>query len=281
MTAEPRHAHGDYLRYVIDKCRCDACREANNERSRAIDRLKAYGQWEPYIDAQPVREHLALLSSYGIGWQRAARIAGVPIGSVTKILYGSPGRAPSRRVRPHTASRILSVRPSLDLVADAAAVDGTGTTRRLQSLMALGFPQEFLASRLGVAATNLSKTRRAGRVRAATARAVGVLFEELRSSTPDQYGIPETAQMRPRGLAARNGWAVPSVWGEDIDDPVAVPAPRPERERWRAEDLLAEVGFLRSTLGLDRAQAAERLGVSKGAIEKAVSRSRRRERVAA
>jgi len=142
--------------------------------------------------------------------------------------------------------------------------------------MALGFPQEYLAGRLGVDPANLSKTRRQARVRAATAKAVGTLFEELRSCSPDRFGISPGAQLRPLGLAAKYGWPAPQVWGEDIDDPAATPAPRPAAERWRSEDLVAEVGFLRATLGLDLTQAAERLGLSRGAIEKAYSRTRER-----
>lgn len=132
--------HGTLTGYVIQKCRCERCRAASRTYANRVNRLRAYGQWQPYVDAQPVRDHLAMLASHGIGWMRAARLAGVPTGSVTKLLYGTtqPPRPPSRRVRPETANRLLALRPTLDLLADNALTDATATRRRVQALMALG-----------------------------------------------------------------------------------------------------------------------------------------------
>src|SRR6266536_5240977 len=47
-------------------CRCEPCRRADREYARRRYRLKAYGQWQPFTDAAPVREHVRRLMSLGI-----------------------------------------------------------------------------------------------------------------------------------------------------------------------------------------------------------------------
>src|SRR5216684_3904682 len=114
----PERAHGTRARYVLGPgsgpgCRCAACTAANREAARRQTRLWAYGHWHPYVGAGPVREHVGQLARSGVGWKRAAALAGVSTGAMSKLLYGGPGdRPPSRRLRPETAAAILAVRPS-------------------------------------------------------------------------------------------------------------------------------------------------------------------------
>ena len=102
MTATDTRAHGTRARYAHGPgpgkgpgCRCAECSAANraagNQRSRAI----LYGRWQPYVDAEPVREHLRALAAAGIGHRRVGELAGVSSGSLSKILYG--GRGTGRR----------------------------------------------------------------------------------------------------------------------------------------------------------------------------------------
>lgn len=66
--------HGTNARYVVDRCRCDDCRQANRtyERDRARKHRKGL---VPYIPADPVRTHLRGLLPSGNrlpdGWKRA------------------------------------------------------------------------------------------------------------------------------------------------------------------------------------------------------------------
>jgi len=62
--------HGTRSRYVYNKCRCDACREANTVYQRRMYDLK-YARRRPrhtrdtYTDASDVREHLKVLMAGG------------------------------------------------------------------------------------------------------------------------------------------------------------------------------------------------------------------------
>jgi transcriptional regulator with XRE-family HTH domain len=230
MTASTQtgRPHGN-AKYRLEGCRCNTCCKASsaytNNRRRAI----AYGRWQPYVDAEPVREHVRSLSEYGIGWIRLARLAGVPRGTMSKLLYGDSrrGLAPSKRLLPKNAQAILAVEPSIDLLGDAAYIDGTGTRRRLQALTAAGWPQRQLALRLGIEPTNFPKLIHGqdGRlVKAGTHRAVANLYDELWRLNPLEHGVlPRWADTARRQAKARR-WAPVGAWDDDrIDDPNAFP----------------------------------------------------------
>ena len=193
--------------------------EAN--RSRMI----AYGRWQPYTDAQPARDHLAMLSRHGIGWMRAASLAGVSRGTVSKLLYGTPRSAPSRQVRPETEARILAVTPRLENMSPSAPVDATGTRRRLQALAATGWPVGRVAARLGWSRSKAGLVMRRDRVTVATALEVRAVYEQVAyRPCPAVSAYERAAISRSVAHARRMGWAPPAAWDdEEIDDPAARP----------------------------------------------------------
>lgn len=274
------HEHGTRLGYIRDKCRCRPCRDANAAYQASIDRLKAYGRWDHLTDADPVRAHVRHLMASGMGWQRVARLSGVSTGAMTKILYGKlladgTRRAPTKRVRHETAQRILAVRPELDLLGSKAVVDGTGTRRRLQALVAAGWSQAKIAAMLGMTGTNLGRIVYGDRVHAATARAVRDLYDRLWDTPP-----PETerndriAASRARSLAKRRGWLPALAWDDDtIDDPAAwanesTDDDRPDEiaiERFVAGDI--DWRELRPFERIEAAVQMQAAGVSRNVIE--------------
>jgi transcriptional regulator with XRE-family HTH domain len=240
--------------------------------------MRLYGRWQPYVDAGPAREHVRMLGRCGIGLKRAAELAGVSTGSMSKLLYGGPGeRPPSRRIRPETEAAILAVRPSLDLLGASVPVDATGTQRRLKALVAIGWSQARLSARLGMLQSNFGVIMyRRTHVTAATARAVAALYDELWDQAPPQSGHREKiAANRARNYARARKWAPPAAWDDDrIGDPSAGPA-----QEWRRPARLGSAGLAAeyrelAALGYTRTLAAERLGVSRAALEKALERSR-------
>lgn len=189
-------------------------------------RQQAYGTWQPYVDAAPARAHVRDLMAYGIGWMRAAQLAGVPQSTVEKLLYGSPprGMAPSKRIRPATADKLLAVHPGPALLADAADTDATGTRRRLQALVAAGWPQTQLAARLGMHRANFGKTIRHQRVLMSTERAVRALYDQLWNADPREHGVSPNSYNRARSHARNNRWAPVGAWDDDrIDAAEAFP----------------------------------------------------------
>lgn len=218
--------HGTLRCRKEGKCECGPCRAASTAYDSRRYRLRAYGRWQPYTDAEPVRDHVRALQDYGIGLQRIAKLAGLPTGTISRLMYGDPkrGTPPSRGVRHTTAEAILGVCPSLDLLGATIQVDATGTRRRIQALVVMGWSMSKIAIRIGAAPTNIGKTMRSATVYAATARAVRDVYDELwDQAPPEDTHRDRIAASRARSYARNNGWVSPLAWDEDIDDPSARP----------------------------------------------------------
>ena len=172
-------AHGTHAKYAVERCRCDQCRQAQREynRNRVRQLSRPDGHWCPYVDADPVREHVRWLATCGIGLKSLAKLAGVPHGTLSKLMYGDPARqmAPSKRVRPATAHKITAVMPNM--AAGAQRVPAGPTWRLLNELIAIGWSRAELARRLGHQGPGLQI--RHDRILASTARQVEQLHAEL------------------------------------------------------------------------------------------------------
>jgi hypothetical protein len=138
-----RHRHGTRVAYVKDRCRCPDCTAANTAASRAANRERICGRWQPYLDARRVREHIATARAAGIGVERIACLAGISDSHVRGLAKEGVGASPgTRRVRPRTAARVLNIRIDAASRAPHTRVDATGTRRRLQVLVAIGWTTE-------------------------------------------------------------------------------------------------------------------------------------------
>jgi transcriptional regulator with XRE-family HTH domain len=202
------------------------------EWTRNYVRQQAYGRWNPWVDAAPVREHVQALRAAGVGRDRIAEIAGISRSTIALLLYGRPslGCAPSSKIRPETAAKLLAIQAAPDLFPAEARVDAVGTRRRLQALAAAGWPGSYLADRAGWKRTYVSDLqRRPGYVYARTARTTAAMYDELVQLDPLGCGVSPTNSLRARRSAERLGWLPPQMWDKDIDDPDADPAaPDPE-----------------------------------------------------
>lgn len=100
--------HGTRAKYSIEHCHCSDCRQANSryESHRASARkLEEWGVKEPdMVPADETREHLLVLSRYGIGRRQVARLTGISPSTIQKIRHGQ-----TKRVRFHTADVILGI----------------------------------------------------------------------------------------------------------------------------------------------------------------------------
>jgi len=282
-THKTHHPHGNRVRYVIDKCRCRPCRDAASKYQRDLNRRHMYGKVS-YVPADPARDHVRNLQAQGMGWKRIARAAGIDCSVMWKLLYGDPSRpqAPSSRIRPATEAKILGVTLNL---AGGAKVDSTGTTRRIQALVAVGWSQSKIAARLGVTPANFTALAHGRRgVTTARAKAVAALYDQLWDQTPPHTEWRDhIAYSRSLSYAAKAGWVVPMAWDEDaIDDPDATPdlgeqeqvAHRPQK--FSIED----VDFILDNDPLTIDQLADRLHVSRNTIEIRLARSDRRDLLA-
>jgi transcriptional regulator with XRE-family HTH domain len=212
--------HG-YARYRLDGCRCYTCAYAravyDDRRHRAI----AYGTWQPFVEAEPIRQHVRDLQACGLGLRRIAETAGVDRKRLQALLNGRSerGTGPQEKIRPQIAAAILAVEPSLDLLGDKTVIDASGTRRRLQALVALGWSQAKLATRLGWTPGNFGTLMKEPRTVVATARKVRALYDALWDEAPPEADYREKiAASRARNHATKHGWLPPQAWDDDFID---------------------------------------------------------------
>lgn len=215
--------HGTVSGHKYRKCPCEACHNAVLTYARERRRQQAYGRWNPLVDADEARAHVRRLTTAGIGWQRIAQLAGVGQSVVQHLLYETGGRGISKRIKAENAAAILAVHPTPALLPPGALVDATGTRRRLQALVADGWPQRTIAARIGKGERGISYLIRGNLVQRQTADAVAAVYKELEHEDPMECGASAYASNRARERARAEGWPGRSAWDSDIDDPGADP----------------------------------------------------------
>jgi hypothetical protein len=143
-------------------------------------------------------------------------------------------------------------------------VPKVGAVRRIQALMANGWPRRELARQAGYQgdAFALILNGRRAALTLASDRRIRDLFDRL-ADTP---GPSSSSALR----AQAKGWPLPGSW-LDIDDPAETPDPGWQPRRYRSPELAAEWDHLRAA-GVSIHTAAGQLGVTVGAIEKAIER---------
>jgi transcriptional regulator with XRE-family HTH domain len=255
--------HG-YSRYRLDGCRCYVCGWARSEYERNRQKQIAAGTWQPFTEAQPVREHLAALAAAGIGTRRIAELAGISRTAIGNVLHGRRGNPPCTKMRRETAEAILSLNPASTPKASGGIVDGTGTARRVQALCAIGWSLSSQARQAGWLVSNYAGLT-AGRP--LIARLISDLYDQL-SMTP----AAGASAARARRFATRHGWVPPLAWDDDeIDDPSAQPAAGTDGRQRSIADFAADYELLCSE-GYTRRQIADRLGLHLRALERQIAR---------
>jgi len=247
------HLHGTRAAYVKDRCRCTPCRAANTAASNAHHRERTFGRPSPFTGAGPTRAHIQRLRGDGIGIDQIAKLTSISTGYLRELVYGRAGRPRIQRVRPETAQRLLRVQISDANRAAASHVNATGTRRRLQALVAIGWTQTALAAELGRSATNLQRSMTSKAVTAHTARRVTKLYQRLWNIQPPHASSAQRAAIdAARARAARHGWQPPLAWDDiDIDihsdiDPELHPSNQVEDAK---DDYVDEIALERALAG--------------------------------
>lgn len=240
-------------------CHLPGCRDRYNARRRAM-RSGAI-QPRPLVDAEPIRQHILALQEAGLAPTRIARIAGLPHTTIVNFLraQASRGRGRKQQTTPETAAKILAVR----------ALTTIGTIRRIQALIAVGWPARQIAKRAGVSARWLVEVRDTSTINLVTAEKINAAYGELRHLKPEKNGVWPGHATRARERAAANRWPTPRYWDQH-PDAIEDPHFEPEYKKLRAQILAEEARWLMTAGGLDRDQAAARLGIARFTIDRAL-----------
>lgn len=215
----PGHRHaGSTTCYRQHGCRCDDCFARRSAENTATTKAKAYGRYDSgMVDAGPIRDHLEMLASHGIGRRRIEALCGVSASTVTQLRTTSRKTGkPIGRVKKDTADAILSVTPERAAGA-AGLLEARGTVRRLQALIARGWSQQRLSRELRLSSDNMGGWFQQDAVTRAKACAVAAIYERL-WDTPPPTDTPaqRAAAARSMSRARREGWVPPMGW-DDID----------------------------------------------------------------
>ncbi|MFP3986937.1 hypothetical protein U9R90_05420 [Streptomyces sp. E11-3] len=191
-------------------CRQTECKQADYRYMSRI-RLDYHRGQRRRQPATQSRAHIQRLLT--LGWTQAqiGRASTIGHRAISAILAGQP------TVSNHTARSILNI-PIGPPPTDTRDVDATGTVRRLQALIAIGWPIAQLADHLGLNRDALGRISRGElqHVRATTADTIALEYRHL-ARTPG----PST---RARNDARRKGWHGPLAWDDHtIDNPATQP----------------------------------------------------------
>jgi len=186
-------------------CRCPRCSAAHYAYKVGREIAIVRGEWAPWADAAPVREHVQHLVDAGLTEKNVADLAQVAYSSVLYLMHGTRGRPPGRRIRRDAAASLRAVRPPSVAIPLSGLVDATGTRRRVQALITLGWPLAWLADEAGWKRSNfwgrLCGQREQPYVTAVTAAMVRELYDRLWNTPPPQAtGRERAACGRARAL---------------------------------------------------------------------------------
>lgn len=262
----PLPDHGDARRYRRG-CTCRPCTDAATAEAKKWEYLRSIGRTSLIPSGPAIARIWAL---------RAAGMTDLEINSRARLVGGHLYQILKHKmpIRHYTAARILAI-PVPDHEGEptrnGAFVPRLGTIRRLQALTADGWPAVILEQRLGTGQGYVSYFLRGeggDTVRLFTAASVRHLCHDLQGADPEGNRGAITAA---RKRAARNSWAGTAYWDDDdYDNPDFTPAVN-EPPRYV---VLAENGLELERLGHTRQQAADRLGVTKDALQHAYSYQR-------
>ncbi|MFD9624158.1 hypothetical protein ACFWB2_44345 [Streptomyces virginiae] len=177
------------------------------------------------VDAGPMQARIRELRDLkDVPLQRIAERTGLALQLVRWHYRGQnySRKTPLRTCRWATANAVLT---ATFTSADAPLVKATGTTRRLQALIAAGFCLRWLAAETGRDVRHIHRfVHRNEHVSRRFAKQVAHLYEKYADVEPLAVGEPSRAIAYAKAVACKHGWAPVSAWDDDtIDDPAAIP----------------------------------------------------------
>lgn len=253
------------------KCARSTCKQKGSKQNlgyckahyRAfLERRARENGWElGLVDSAPAIRHIQKLRAGGMGLPRISELSGLDERHLARLLSGS-------FIRGFTAKRILDTEYDPYPLAKIPAI---GTARRIQALVAMGYPYTVIGDHAGGVTLNsiyMLATGKRKSVTAEVARRIMAVFNRLQLQPAEaSYGATMA-----RATAKKHQWHPPFAWDEEsIDDPDAEPfsdnSPRASfGERY---DEYRELGCV-------DAEIAVRMGISEKSLERMLIRERKK-----
>ena len=245
------HSPGSEACYCSHHCRCGACSTARARYVKRRKHLESQGV-ALIIDAAPIRSHLRRLVDSGMSVSDIAARSGYSRSDIINVLRGQ-----RTRIRRSSAERVARVKPS---GPERAIIDATGTLRRLQALIAIGWTQGQIAVACGRTTRGWTGEilRGSNRVHARVAKDIEAAYDAM-------WQGPKSPNVRSVIRAQRKSWPPPLAWDDGtgphgIDNPDATPVTGTPRKLRTATEKIEEIDALAGSASSD--QIARRLGYS-------------------
>lgn len=193
--------------------KCKRCHRRAKYRGMCAVHFEAIGH-HGFVDAQPTRNRIELLRSRGYSLRGLADRTGVTLPTLL-CRYD--------KVQAATEAAIMAV--PIPTLGGPGHVNAIGSRRRIQALIAIGWPQRRIAELAGIDPRALNRILLVrARVTGDTAAVIANVYDQLW----DKPG-PSVAARR---QADRLGWEPPLAWDdEDIDNPDGRPYGKRKRGR--------------------------------------------------
>jgi hypothetical protein len=263
MTTATRPPRQAYMPGHPHNCNCFDCCELSSAWARNRHREIAYGTWKPFVDATPLHEHIAGLRAGGMADVHIADQLGVTKRRITVLMA-------TEYVRPETITRVLAIRPNVNLLADRADYPARGAARRTLALRAHGWTARELSRRWSLSTRAIARIPQHDLIFAGNHRTIAQFFDDFHDEDPTRHGVPALSAKRARATARRERWAPASAWTDiDHDDK---PKPRPWRIVFakpnpgeRSCEVIEETAHL-AGFGCTREEIATRMGIEWNSI---------------
>lgn len=262
MTTKPLPDHGTYARAngspgYRKPCKCEPCVLVRRARKKRESVGRQTGR-PARVDAGPARRRLLQLNQT-MGWNDISKATGI---SACHCRHIAKGRI--TEVNRGTQDKILAAQRG---ITGGIYIDATGSRRRVQALQAIGHSLRAIAEASDAVESRIQP------VSAGQERVRRMHADKIANGYRKLAGTPGTSA-RSRTRAAAMGWPGPDYWDPDtIDNPEFQPAIKVTAKR---SEIVAEDATWLLDNGLDLAQAAQRLGVSRFYVDRSLREARER-----
>lgn len=216
------HVHGTETAYRRCGCRCDDCITAHHRREKRGRYLRSRGITAK-VPIGPAQQRIIELLDAGVTIAQISTRSGIRKDMIADIRTGVYPRCYQETLDAILATPFPLINP---MDNPDGYVNAIGVKRRVQALLAMGWPTYRIASEAGLSQSQIQSINRPRRkrVRTSTALAVVAAWDELWHREPRPLTDKgRTDVKRTRAHAKRRGWPSPLAWDEDIDDPKAEP----------------------------------------------------------